>query len=44
LPVEVDVIDIRDITDHGLEDIRYRVSEGDGLFAFSCKDFRANLE
>jgi hypothetical protein len=44
LPVEVDVVDIRDITNHGLEDIRYRVSEGEGLFAFSCTDFRATLE
>ena len=43
LPVEVDVIDVRDVTDHGLEDIRYRVSEGESLLAFSCKDFRANL-
>ena len=44
LPVEVDVIDVRDVTDHGLEDIRYRVSEGESLLAFSCKDFRANLK
>jgi len=43
LPVEVDVIDVRDIIDHGLEDIRYRVSEGEGLFSFSCRDFRSNL-
>ena len=42
--VRVDVIAIADVSDQGLEDIRYRVSEGAGFFAFSCGDFHADVE
>jgi hypothetical protein len=42
--VRVDVIEIADVSDRRLEDIRYRVSEGTGFFAFSCGDFHAAVE
>ncbi len=36
--LDLDVISISDLTDSGMEDLNYRVSEGEGLFAFYCRD------
>jgi hypothetical protein len=43
-PVSVDVIEIEDIRSRGWEGIHSRVAEGEGMFAFSCRDFRASIE
>jgi hypothetical protein len=40
-PMQLDVIDIRDVAADGLENINYRVAEGAGFFAFWCSDFFA---
>lgn len=40
-PLRLDVIDVSDVSAHGLENICFRVAEGEGLFAFSCSDFFA---
>ncbi len=40
-PAQLDVIDIRDESADGLENIRYRVAEGAGFFAFWCSEFFA---
>ncbi|WP_410785120.1 hypothetical protein [Kribbella sp. C-35] len=41
VPARLDVIDVRDIATHQLENISYRVAEGEGFFAFWCSDFFA---
>jgi hypothetical protein len=41
IPPQLDVIDIRDVATHQLENISYRVAEGEGFFAFWCTDFLA---
>jgi hypothetical protein len=43
-PVYLDVIEIDDVSDRGLEDLRYRVFEGTSMFAFWCLDFTADIE
>jgi hypothetical protein len=40
-PLQLDVVDISDVSAHGLESVRFRVAEGAGFFAFSCADFLA---
>ncbi|MGQ0843615.1 MAG: hypothetical protein ACT4QF_05730 [Sporichthyaceae bacterium] len=40
-PVSLDVVEIGDVSAHGLEDISFRVAEGAGFFAFSCREFFA---
>jgi hypothetical protein len=40
-PTQLDVIDIRDVSADGLENISYRVAEGAGFFAFWCSEFFA---
>lgn len=42
--VKTDVIDISDLSDRGLEDLSFRVAEGAGMFAFSCREFTARVE
>ena len=42
--VRLDVVQIRDISDRGWEDLSFRVDEGSGFFAFSCRDFTAVVE
>ena len=42
--IHLDVIEIDDVSDRGLEDLRYRVSEGTSMFAFWCLDFTADIE
>lgn len=37
--VRFGLIEIVDIAERGLEDLRFRVFEGDGSFAFSCRSF-----
>jgi hypothetical protein len=39
--IRVDVVEITDMSSRGLEDLVYRVHEGAGLFAFSCREFEA---
>ncbi|WP_328328103.1 hypothetical protein OHA70_02660 [Kribbella sp. NBC_00382] len=41
VPAQLDVIDIRDVDAHQLEHTSYRVAEGEGFFAFWCRDFFA---
>jgi hypothetical protein len=41
IPPKLDVIDIRDVTTHQLENISYRVAEGEDFFTFWCTDFLA---
>ena len=41
--VQADVIDIKDVSDQGLEAQRFRVYEGSGLFRLSCGGFRARI-
>lgn len=40
-PTQLDVIDVRDVSADGLENISYRVAEGADFFAFWCSDFHA---
>jgi hypothetical protein len=42
--IKLDVIQISDLTHRGMEDLRYRVSEGAGMFAFSCRAFTAKSD
>jgi hypothetical protein len=42
--VRLDVVEITDISDRGLEEPALRVHEGAGFFAFSCHDFTAIVE
>jgi hypothetical protein len=42
--ITVDVVEITDISDRGMEDLAFRVHEGAGLFAFSCRAFDATRE
>jgi hypothetical protein len=41
IPPRMDVIDISDVAAHQLENINYRVTEGEGFFAFWCSEFCA---
>jgi hypothetical protein len=41
--VRLDVIEVTDISGRGIEDARFRVSEGSGLFAFSCAEFHGGV-
>ena len=41
VPARLDVIDISDVATHQLEDISYRVAEGEDFFTFWCSDFFA---
>jgi hypothetical protein len=41
IPAQLDVIDIRDVAGRQLENISYRVAEGEDFFAFWCSDFFA---
>ena len=40
-PPHLDVLDISDVSTYGLENISFRVAEGQGFFSFSCSDFFA---
>ncbi|MDQ6946007.1 MAG: hypothetical protein M3256_06970 [Actinomycetota bacterium] len=42
--ITTDVIEVSDISDRGMEDLYFRVSEGAGMFAFSCRAFTATVE
>ena len=42
--IRLDVMEIADISDRGLEGLTFQVYEGEGFFAFSCADFTAVVE
>lgn|SRR5487761_1709387 len=42
--IKTDVIEISDISERGMEELCFRVAEGAGMFAFSCREFTATVE
>ena len=42
--IKTDVIEISDVSDRGMEDLRFRVHEGAGMFAFYCRGFSVTID